>query len=188
MAYLQRNGKLLVIIGPSGAGKSSVVQRLEQQGVVAVTPSWTTRPRRPDEASNTIEHRFVSEEIFYQKQAASYFLEVVQMFGLPYWYGLPRVEKPALNVVPAVMLRVNLVPLIGTYFDDFIVYQIDDELPKVAARLKARQADGQALGSRLADYQQEVAVGRKLANRVFTNDTTLEELTERIKRALVVDF
>src|SRR6476660_9759614 len=41
---------LLVFIGPSGSGKSTIVRTLVERRVVTVHPTWTTRPRRADEA------------------------------------------------------------------------------------------------------------------------------------------
>ncbi len=188
MAYLQRSDKLLVIIGPSGTGKSSAVHRLQAAGVVSVTPSWTTRPPRPDEQAGAIEHRFVDEAEFQRQVAKSHFLEAVQLFGLPYWYGLPKVVKPAAPVVPLVMLRAQLLPLLAKFYDNFVVYQVEDSLEKVKARLQERAVAGQALGSRLHDFEKEIAAGRQLAQRTFTNSGRLEDLVAQLREAITLDF
>lgn len=187
MAYLKRDDKLLVIIGPSGAGKSSVVKLLHDRGVVVVTPSWTTRPPRPDEADGALEHRFVDETAFTDKAETGYFLEARQLFGLPYWYGLPKIEKAAAGQVPTVMLRASLLPLLDTYYSNYMVYQIEDELGKIERRLRERQAAGHEPGSRLKGYQEEIAAGRERADRVFVNDSSLETLAGRIAAALSED-
>jgi guanylate kinase len=186
MSYLERSGKLLVIIGPSGAGKSSVITHLHAADIIVVTPSWTTRPPRPEEAQGTIEHHFVTEAIFKQKESAGFFLEAVQMFGLPYWYGLPKIEKSA-NKIPVIMLRASLLPLLEKHYPSYLVYQIEDAVQNILPRLSKREAAGQALGSRLTDYQKEITAGRKRADRVFNNDDSIESLAERIETALKVD-
>lgn len=187
MPYLPRNDKVLVIIGPSGAGKSSVVKVLHDRGIIQVTPSWTTRPPRADERHGAIEHHFVSEAVFTKKSATSYFLESAQLFGLSYWYGLPKLEKPANHRVPTVMLRANLLPLMDKHYANCVVYQIEDDPQKIQDRLQQRKTDGHKLGSRLQDYQKEIAAGRSRADRVFTNDDSLEALAERIILALSED-
>ena len=86
---------LLVFIGPSGTGKSSVVRGLADRGVVTVHPTWTTRPRRRDELAGSVEHHFVSEAEFLRRRDDGFFLHSVQMFGMPYWYGLPTIVDRA---------------------------------------------------------------------------------------------
>src|SRR5437016_504890 len=70
---------LLVFIGPSGAGKSSVVRGLADRGVIAVHPTWTTRPRRRDEREGSIEHHFVTESEFLRRRDDGFFLHSVSM-------------------------------------------------------------------------------------------------------------
>lgn len=188
MAYLERSQKLLVIIGPSGAGKTTVINLLQERGLIVVTPSWTTRPARPEEASGAVEHHFVSDQEFTKKEAEGFFLDSVQMFGLPFKYGLPKIEAPASGVIPTVMLRASLLPLLQKHHDNFVIYQIEDDLNKIKDRLLKRQSEGQELGSRLEDYQKEVTAGQKIANRVFSNQTTVDALADQIAKALNEDF
>lgn len=187
MPYLKPDDRLLVIIGPSGTGKTSALKLLHDQGVVEVTPSWTTRPPREDEIGGTLEHRFVDDIVFTGKKDKGYFLDSAQMFGLPYWYGLPRLEKPAGSRVATVMLSSRLLPLMDEHYTNYMIYQIEDEPEKVAQRLQERQAAGHAMGSRLDDYHEEIAAGRKRAQRLFTNDGSLEDLAGRIAEALIED-
>lgn len=187
MPYLKPDDRLLVIIGPSGAGKTSALKLLHDQGVVEVTPSWTTRPPRHDETNGTLEHRFVDDDVFIGKKDEGYFLDSAQMFGLPYWYGLPKLEKPEGSRIATVMLSSRLLPLMDEHYTNYVVYQIEDAPEKVAQRLRERQAAGHDMGSRLTDYQEEIAAGRNRAQRLFTNDGTLEDLAGRIAEALIED-
>jgi len=187
MPYLEPNDRLLVIIGPSGAGKTSALKLLHDQGVVEVTPSWTTRPPREDEAEGTLEHTFVDEATFKQKAAEGFFLDTAQLFDLSYRYGLPKLEKPEGSRVATVMLQASLLPLMDKYYTNYTIYQIEDDKDRTAQRLQEREAAGHAMGSRFEEYQQEIEAGRKRADRIFTNDGTLEELAGRIAEALIED-
>jgi guanylate kinase len=187
MPYLEPNDRLLVIIGPSGTGKTTALQLLHEKGVIEVTPSWTTRPPRDDEAEGTLEHTFLDEKSFKEKADAGYFLETARLFDLPYQYGLPKLEKPEGSKAATVMLSAGLLPLMDKYYKNYTIYQIEDKPEKAAGRLQEREAAGHAMGSRFEDYQKEVADGRKRADRVFTNDGTLEELAGKIAEALIED-
>lgn len=187
MIFLKSAAPLIVVIGPSGSGKSSAVQELARRGVVEVTPSWTTRPPREGETSSSIEHKFVSEEEFNKQASQGLFLEVVQLFNLPYRYGIPRLQQPKSGRIPLIMLRANLLPLLPKHYINGTIYQIEDELSKVQNRLRKRQADGEQQGSRLQDYKKEVGLGRQSARRVFTNDTDLGLLADAIEKAIDED-
>lgn len=180
---------LLVVIGPSGGGKSSVVRALDGRGVIRVHPTWTTRPRRGDEVEGSVEHRFVTEAEFLRRREAGFFLHTVQMFGMPYWYGLPAIlhadEGPA---VDAVMLRAPLVALLREHHPDLVVYQVEAAPELVATRLAARGYTGAELAARLTDNETERAAGRHIARRRFRNDTTVDALVRRVELAVREDF
>ena len=187
MPYLEPNDRLLVIIGPSGVGKTSALTLLHDQGVVEVTPSWTTRSPRQDEADGTLEHIFVDETAFRQKADEGYFLDKAQLFDLPYWYGLPKLEKPEGSRVATVMLQASLLPLMDKHYKNYTIYQIEDDQSKTSQRLQEREAAGHSMGSRFDAYEKEIEAGHKRADRVFTNDSSLEELAGRIAEALIED-
>jgi guanylate kinase len=177
--------RVLAVLGPSGSGKSTVVRELHRRGVIDVTPSWTTRPRRDDERDGSIEHRFVDEEEFSARQDAGYFLEVVQMFGLPYRYGLPAVEKPAEGLVPAIMVRAPLMPLVDQHFPGHVAYQIEDRYERAQERLARR---GGEPGTRLDRFEQECRLGREAAHRIFVNEGSIDDLVEAVADAVGQDF
>lgn len=177
-----------MFIGPSASGKSSVARALHRGGVIAVTPSWTTRPRRRDEARGSIEHRFVTEHEFDRLEGAGFFLATVEMFGLPYRYGLPAVEAAADGAVPAIMVRARLLPLVAHHFPDRVVYQVEDSADRAAERLAARGLTGGELGTRLAGHDQERDEGRDHACRVFFNGGSLESLVDEVAGAVAADF
>lgn len=184
---LALQGPVLAIIGPSGVGKSTIVNKLAAKGIVHINPTWTTRPRRPDEADNC-EHIFVSEAEFDALESKHMFLETVTMFGTPYKYGLPAISFK--NQIPPelVILRASLVPLFKKYYPGVVIYQIEDILQSIRPRLLARQAEtNEPLGTRLTQYEDELEAGRKLAKRRFSSADTMRAVHE-IADAISEDF
>ena len=177
--------RVLAVLGPSGSGKSTVVRELHRRGVIEVTPSWTTRPRRDDERDGSVEHHFVDDEEFAARQDGGYFLEVVQMFGLPYRYGLPAVSEPADGRVPAIMVRAPLMPLVDRHFPGYVAYQIEDGYQRAQERLRRRAGD---LGTRLHGFEEECRLGRKAAHRIFVNRGSVGDLVDAVADAVGQDF
>ena len=180
--------RVLAVLGPSGSGKSTAVRELHRRGVIDVTPSWTTRPRREDEFVGSVEHHFVDEDEFTARQDAGYFLEVVQMFGLPYRYGLPAVSEPADGKVPAIMVRAPLVPLVARHFPGYVAYQIEDGYQRAQERLAQRVAAGVDLGTRLDGFEEECRLGREAAHRIFVNRGSVGDLVDAVADAVGQDF
>ena len=176
---------MLVFIGPSGSGKSTVARELHRRGLIAVTPSWTTRPRRGDEVDGTIEHRFVTDTEFDRLEREGFFLEVVRPFGLGHRYGLPAVPPPEPGEVPAILARAPLMGLVVAHFPDHVVYQVEDSYERASARVLAGGSD---LGSRLDDYEAERRLGREVADRVFVNRTSVADLVASVAAAIAEDF
>lgn len=187
MKYLNSCDPLLIIVGPSGSGKSTAVQLLCAKKMIKITPSWTSRPARPEEHKTSIEHRFVSEKDFLSKRKDGFFLESVRMFSLPFWYGLPKIVKPQQGRIPVVILRASLLSLASRHFNNYKVYHIEDSKKRIANRLKKRTMRGEIVGSRLQDFTKEVSLGRKLADRIFIN-TKMDVLIKSITKALKEDF
>jgi guanylate kinase len=188
MTILPRHEPLLVVIGPSGAGKSTAVQALAADGVVDVNPSWTTRPARPGEDERCVEHRFVTDAEFDALLRRGRFVATVRPFGLPYRYGMPAVRYSRGAAVPLLMLRALLIPLLSGHYDRASIYQVEDSRARAAARLAARHPDASELGTRLRDYEAEVALGRAGASRVFVNDRDVASLVADMRRAIAADF
>lgn len=179
---------VLVIIGPSGSGKSTAVRRLHDQNLIEITPTWTTRPARPNEIEEGVEHKFVAENEFNVLQKLGFFVMVRQLFDLPFYYGLPEIKKPESEKIPLVMLRANLVASFSELYSKHVIYQIEDSYERIERRLLERSSHGEELGARLGIYAAEVDQGHELANRVFINDGDSEELANRLEKAIREDM
>lgn len=179
---------LLAFIGPSGTGKSAIVRSLADRGVICVHPTWTTRPRRRDEAAGAVEHRFVSESEFLRRRDDGFFLHAVQMFGMPYWYGLPTIQWNGSEDVDAVMLRAPLVPVLRAACPEPVIYEIEATLDLVEARLAVRDYTTRERDARLADNERELVAGRRVARRIFRNNGLLDAVVDDVERAIRQDF
>jgi guanylate kinase len=177
----------LIVIGPSATGKSSVVRELAARGAVAVLPTWTTRPARPDERAGTIEHRFVREDEFRALETAGFFAGTVQLPGLPYQYGLPHL--PALRGVdvPIVLARAMFLAQLLPLVTRPLVYQVEAPAEDAYRRLVARGSHTREVRARFDCRDVETAMGRQRADRVFVNDGALTSLADAIERALQID-
>lgn len=180
--------KVLAFIGPSGSGKSTVVRELDHRSVIAVTPSWTTRPRRDDEGDGVVEHRFVSDEEFDALERDGFFLEVVRMFGLPYRYGLPAITRPPPGVIPVVMVRASLLALVGAHYPHHVVYQIEASPALASSRLLQRSRTNRDIGARLDEASEERALGRRLAHRIFDGNRSVAQIVDAVQSAILADF
>jgi len=178
---------VLVVIGPSASGKSTAVRELHRRGIAHVHPTWTTRPRRPDESDGALEHRFVTDAVFDELEAADFFLGTVGLPGLPYRYALPRVTRHGNGPIDTIMARAPFVDLFAPYFPDRLVYEIEDTLDRAQRRLVQRGSDAHEIDARLAGHHAEIEAGRRIASRCFVNAGTLDELVGAITAALRVD-
>jgi guanylate kinase len=185
---LEMQRPVLVVIGPSASGKSTAVRELHNRGVVRVHPTWTTRPRRPDEHAGALEHAFVSDAEFDRLDASGFFLGTVSLPGLPFRYALPRPPLAETGPVDTIMARAPFVELFADFFPHRLVYQIEDTYERACARLLERGTSADEIVARLREHDAEVKAGHAIAARVFANDRTLDALVADITAALRTDL
>ena len=91
---LERRGLLFVLSSPSGAGKSTLSRMLlEAEDKIALSVSYTTRPKRPGEVDGK-DYHFVDLPEFRRMTADQEFLEWAHVFGQR--YGTPRAPVEAM--------------------------------------------------------------------------------------------
>src|SRR5205085_5152790 len=150
-------------------------------GLVDVRPTWTTRPIRPDEADGSLEHRFVTDAEFDRLKNAGFFLDTVEMFGLPFRYGLPRSTDRTTEVV---MLRAALVERFRPLDPNFVVFYVEAAPSRIRARLQARGVSATDVAARLADNETERRIGRAVADEIFVNDASIDALVAHVAAAI----
>ncbi|MSO77082.1 MAG: guanylate kinase [Alphaproteobacteria bacterium] len=88
MVDIRRRSLMLVLSSPSGAGKTTLTRRLSQADAkVALSVSYTTRPKRPGELAGDAYH-FVDLTEFNLMVNRGQFLEHAKVFD--HYYGTPR--------------------------------------------------------------------------------------------------
>ena len=185
---MTHRSRCLVLIGPSGAGKSSVLRRLDRLRMVVVQPTWTTRPRRPEERNGSPEHRFVSDREFDELLRAGWFSQTGAIAGLPHRYGVPALAPRDSGPVDGLILRAPYVEPFARLVPGTVVYQIQGGAHETLRRLRARDAGTRELGPRVADNSTETSTGRTAADRSFANDGTLGDLVDSVVQAMTIDF
>jgi guanylate kinase len=178
---------ILVVIGPPGSGKSNALRELAQRDILRVHPTWTTRPGRADEHDGEIEHRFVSDAEFDAREADGFFLGTVTRPGSPYRDALPGVVPTDDGPIDTFMTRAPFVDALRQSFPYQVVYQIEDTPQRAKFRLIERGVDAAELVEELGCYAEEARAGRALAQRVFTNDASLDELVDAVTKKLQID-
>jgi len=90
---IARRGLMLVLSSPSGAGKTTIARALlERDSNIAMSVSYTTRPKRPGETEGK-DYHFVDAAAFAEMVKAGAFLEHAEVFGNA--YGTPKAEVAA---------------------------------------------------------------------------------------------
>lgn len=181
--------KILVVIGPSGVGKSTLFGPLRREGLVQLVPTWTTRKPRHYEDPANADHVFVDDEEFSARERDGFFLETAQLFGLQARYGLPR---QALHSdggrIRVLMMRAMLVQRLSRYFPTHVVYQVEAPRARVEAHLRTRLERDGDIGSRLAGFEDELRMGRPLAQRIVDNSQTPALAQAQLRAWLREDF
>ena len=174
---------VLLIIGPSGTGKTSVVRQLLRRGLITVTPTYTTRPRRADERDGCDNHRFVTDEQFSWLEARGAFLGTATLFGLPHRYGLPALAE-APGRVPTIVARAAVTPAIVEHHPRHVIWQVEAPAERLLAAMVARRSPAPEIDARLRNLDAEVMAGRRLADAVFVNDGRLDVTVDAMEARL----
>jgi guanylate kinase len=178
---------IVALIGPAAAGKSSIATRLEAAGDVRVLPTWTTRPPRADEMTGSLDHRFCSDSEFDQLLAGGGIAGTSRLPGLPYRYGLPSLGHRECGRPLLVLARAQHVAALSRLGHRTVVYHLGADADRCRARLATRGKGVKAPTARAACHVAEITNGRRIADRAFRNDTTLDDLACAVGSALSHD-
>jgi guanylate kinase len=179
---------IVALIGPAAAGKSSLAARLEAAGDVRVLPTWTTRPPRPDEATGSLDHVFCSDNDFDRLVAAGGMAATGRLPGLSYRYGLPVLGSRDGGRRPLLVLaRAHHVAALSQLGHRTAVYHLAADADSCRERIAGRGSSLDDAAARAACHAAELANGRRIADRVFPNVSTLDDLANAVGSALAHD-
>lgn len=171
---------IFVISGPGGVGKGTVVTRLiDEVDSLWLSRSWTTRDRRPGEASDA--YVFASRADFETKVNEGGFLEWVEF--LDYLQGTPLPEPPeGCDVI--FEIDVAGAAQIAEMFSHAVLIFIDAPTPdEQRRRLEKRGDTVERVQQRLDTAIQERIAARELDCIEIIN-SDVEETVQELKRLI----
>lgn len=177
-----KNPKVLVIIGVSGAGKSSLAEKLLSDKTITLKliPKYTTRPRRQSELGSFSEDIFVSKAEFTKLKQSGFFIDTIQPFSLPYWYGLPWPEPLNPDEFYLAILREFVLDQFLEHFPESVIYQLKVDPKTAEKRMVGRGQNPSDIKARMSSLVNEQLRSLKRAKKTFQNDGDLNQLATTI--------
>lgn len=174
-------GALFIVSAPSGAGKTSLVSKLlERDGLIQVSVSSTTRPKRPGE-ENGINYHFLSIAEFENMIAEGDFLEYAKVFDN--YYGTSKsVVEAKLAEGKDVILEIDWqgAQQVKEQFPNAVsIFILPPSIKALEKRLKGRGTDSNdVIKRRMKDAFNEMSHYNEFDYLVINNlfDIALDEL------------
>lgn len=166
---------IFIVSGPGGVGKDTVVRRvLERDPTLELSRSWTTRPPRPGETE--ADYHFVSAEQFSDNIQRGGFFEWAEYLGHMYGTPIPEVAQGA-DVVLVIEVQ-GAAQVLAKAADAVMILIEPPSMDALAARMRARGDSEERIAARLGAADQELSIGRGLAQHVVVNDDVGRAATE----------
>ena len=165
-------------------GKGTLVSRLcREVPDLWLSRSWTTRPPRPGEEPDA--YTFVDRAAFEERIADGGFLEWAELDANHQLYGTPWPDAPeGADVVLEIDVQ-GAAQVRERHPDAVLVLVVAPSPEELAARMRARGDDEEAIAGRLAIAGEEEERGRRLASHVVVNDDldrAVQELAGILRR------
>jgi guanylate kinase len=148
MAELARRGAMMLLASPSGAGQSAISRAIfEQEPLISVSVSVTTRARRTDEIDGKHYH-FIGIPTFERMRAGGELLESAEVHGN--FYGTPRAHvEEKLAAGRDILLDIDYqgtLQLLDKVREDMVtVFILPPSIKELKARLERRAQDSKAV-------------------------------------------
>ena len=174
---------IIVVSGPGGVGKGTIVDALVRRDEgLWLSRSWTTRERRPSEATDA--YVFTDTATFERHIADGGFIEWTEFLGN--YYGSPLPE-PGREQDVVLEIEVDGAQQVKRLFPDaLLLFVIPPSRAEQERRLRGRGDPGDKVLARLKKAEDEEPIGRALADHIVVNDDlddTIDEMLQIIERA-----
>lgn len=157
-------------------GKGTLVSRLvERSPALWLSRSWTTRPRRADEAADA--YVFVERDAFLAEVQRGGFLEWASFLGNLYGTPIPA-PPPGHDVVLEIDVQ-GAAQVLAARPDAVVVLVVAPSRQVQRERLRSRGEPEDVVERRVSMGEAEVRKGEAMAARVLVNDD-LERATEEL--------
>jgi len=173
---------IIVVSGPGGVGKGTIVDALVRRDErLWLSRSWTTRERRPSEATDA--YVFTDPATFERHIAAGGFVEWTEFLGN--YYGTPTPD-PVLGRDVVLEIEVDGARQVKTLHPEAIlIFVLPPSRSEQERRLRGRGDADDKVAQRLQKALDEEPVGMAIANHVVINDDlerTVGEMMDIIGR------
>ncbi len=174
---------IIVVSGPGGVGKGTIVDALvRRDDGLWLSRSWTTRERRPSEATDA--YVFTDTTAFERHIADGGFIEWTEFLGN--YYGSPLPE-PGREQDVVLEIEVDGAQQVKRLFPDaLLLFVVPPSRDEQERRLRGRGDPGDKVLARLKKAEDEEPIGRALADHIVVNDDlddTIEEMLQIIETA-----
>lgn len=169
---------IIVVSGPGGVGKGTIVNALvRRDDGLWLSRSWTTRERRPSEATDA--YVFTDTAAFEQHIADGGFIEWTEFLGN--YYGSP-VPEPGSEQDVVLEIEVDGAQQVKRIFPDaLLLFVIPPSRDEQERRLRGRGDPGDKVLARLKKAEVEEPIGRALADHIVINDDLDDTIVEMLQ-------
>jgi len=167
---------IIVVSGPGGVGKGTIVEALARRDPqLALSRSWTTRQRRPQESAEA--YVFCTRRDFEQRIAEGGFLEWTSF--LDNYYGTPTPSHDGRDVVLEIEVD-GAQQVKAQHPEAILIFILPPSRAEQERRLRGRGDSDEHVAKRLKKAVDEEPVGLAIADHVVVNDDLEQTVDEML--------
>lgn len=180
-----KKGLVFVLSAPAGTGKTTLVQKLcKEFSCIVQSVSYTTRPRRYNEASGDHYH-FVTKETFEKKIVEEEFLEYVKLYNDYYGTSKKWVENKVESGKHVILVidTQGALQLVDT-LDARFIFIAPPSLTELKQRLVIRNTDSKESIAKRLEWAKKELEAAHYYDYLIVNDSL--EIAYEVLRSIVI--